>query len=169
MNYHNILHDNMINGDGIRVVLFVSGCSIHCKNCQNPQTWNKCSGIRFDENAKQEIFDELKKDYINGLTLTGGHPLEEYNLEELTLLCQDIKKLFPNKTIWLYTGFVYEDILRDYNINKYPILNYVDVLIDGPFIEPLKDNSLKWRGSKNQRVIDLQKSLKSNKVILWCD
>ena len=169
MNYHNILHDNLINGDGIRVVLFVSGCSLHCKNCQNPQTWDRFGGIEFDKNARQEIFDELKKDYVSGLTLTGGHPLEHYNLSELTNLCTEIKKTYKDKTIWLYTGYVYEQVLKDYKQGKYPILDYVDVLIDGPYIEAQRDISLKWRGSKNQRVIDLKKSLHSENIVLWCD
>ena len=169
MNYHNIVHDDMLNGDGIRVVLFVSGCSLHCKNCQNPQTWDKDSGIPFDEQARQEIFDELKKDYIAGITLTGGHPLEHYNLDEVTTLCREIKTNFPDKTIWLYTGFVYENLLKLYKENKLPVLNYIDVLVDGPYVESLRNISLKWRGSSNQRVIDLQESLKQNKVILHCD
>ncbi len=169
MNYHNIVHDDMLNGDGIRVVLFVSGCSLHCKNCQNPQTWDKDSGIPFDENAKQEIFDELKKDYIAGITLTGGHPLEHYNLDEVTNLCKEIKAKFPDKTIWLYTGFVYENLLELYKQNKLPIFDYIDVLVDGPYVESLRDISLKWRGSSNQRVIDLKESLRQNKVILHCD
>ena len=169
MNYHNIMHDDMLNGDGIRVVLFVSGCSLHCKNCQNPQTWDKDGGIPFDESAKQEIFDELKKDYIAGITLTGGHPLEHYNLDEVTNLCKEIKTKFPTKTIWLYTGFVYENLLELYKQNKLPILDYIDVLVDGPYVESLRDISLKWRGSSNQRVIDLKESLRQNKVILHCD
>ena len=169
MNYHNIVHDDMLNGDGIRVVLFVSGCSLHCKNCQNPQTWDKDSGIPFDEQARQEIFDELKKDYIAGITLTGGHPLEHYNLDEVTTLCREIKTNFPDKTIWLYTGFVYENLLKLYKENKLPVFNYIDVLVDGPYVESLRNISLKWRGSSNQRVIDLQESLKQNKVILHCD
>lgn len=169
MNYHNIVHDDMLNGDGIRVVLFVSGCSLHCKNCQNPQTWDKDSGIPFDEQARQEVFDELKKDYIAGITLTGGHPLEHYNLDEVTTLCREIKTNFPDKTIWLYTGFVYENLFKLYKENKLPVFNYIDVLVDGPYVESLRNISLKWRGSSNQRVIDLQKSLKQNKVILHCD
>lgn len=169
MNYHNIVHDDMLNGDGIRVVLFVSGCSLHCKNCQNPQTWDKDSGIPFDESAKQEIFDELKKDYIAGITLTGGHPLEHYNLDEVTKLCKEIKTKFPTKTIWLYTGFVYENLLELYKQNKLPIFDYIDVLVDGPYVESLRDISLKWRGSSNQRVINLRESLRQNKVILHCD
>lgn len=163
MNYHNILHDNMLNGDGIRVVLFVSGCSLHCKNCQNKQTWLKDSGILFDENAKQEIFNELKKDYVSGLTLTGGHPLEKYNYDEIYELSKEVKTTFPNKTIWLYTGFKFEDI------KSLPILDFIDIIVDGAYIDELRDVSLKWRGSTNQRVIDVDATKKQNKVILHCE
>ena len=163
MNYHNILHNDMLNGDGFRTVLFVSGCSLHCKNCQNPQTWNKKSGILFDESAKEEIFTSLESDLISGITLTGGHPLEPYNLPTLTTLCKEIKEKYKNKTIWIYTGFTYEDI------KDLEIIRYTDVLIDGAFINELKDTSLKWRGSKNQRVIDVPKSIQSNSVILYWD
>ena len=165
MNYHNIKHDDMLNGDGFRVVLFVSGCSLRCKNCQNPQTWDRFGGIPFDENAKAEIFEELKKDYVSGITLTGGHPLEHYNVDELTILCKEIKQKFPTKTIWLYTGFVFEDVLKDYKNGKYPLLDYVDIIVDGPYIERLRDLSLKWRGSSNQRVIDFKETLKQNKTV----
>jgi len=163
MNYHDIKHDDMLNGDGMRVVLFVSGCSLHCKNCHNPQTWDKCGGILFDESAKEEIFTQLSKDYISGLTLTGGHPLEDYNLDEITNLCKETKNKFPNKTIWLYTGFIFEDV------KNLEVFNYIDIVVDGPFIENLKNNNLKWRGSSNQRVIDVNKSRANNLTILYCD
>ena len=163
MNYHNIVHDDMLNGDGMRVTLFVSGCSLHCPFCQNPQTWDKDGGVLFDESAKQEIFEQLNKDYISGITLTGGHPLEAYNLDECTGLCKEIKLKFPNKTIWLYTGYLFE------NVQNLPIMQYVDVLIDGDFKQELKDISLKWRGSKNQRVIDINKTKLAGKIVLHCD
>lgn len=160
MNYHNIVHDDMLNGDGIRVTLFVSGCSLHCPFCQNPQTWDKESGILFDEKAKEEIFKQLSQDYISGITLTGGHPLECYNLPTMTALCKEIKEKFPTKNIWLYTGFIYE------NVKDLEIMNYIDVLVDGPYIESQRDITLPYRGSLNQRIIDVQKSLKSNKIVL---
>lgn len=163
MNYHDILHDNMINGDGLRVVLFVSGCSIRCPNCQNPQTWDENSGIPFDQDAVNEIYEDLKKDYVSGITLTGGHPLEHYNLKACTDLCKDIKKKFPDKTIWLYTGYVYE------NVSNYEIMNYVDVCVDGPYVEKLRNIQLKWRGSSNQRVIDVPKTKQSGEIVLHCD
>lgn len=163
MNYLTITHNDMLNGDGLRVVLWVSGCSLHCEDCQNKYSWNFNEGILFDERAKEEIFSELKKDYISGITITGGHPLEKQNIEEIEKLCKEIKLNFPNKTIWLYTGFIFEEI------KNYSILKYVDVLIDGKYDKELRDISLKWRGSTNQRVIDVQKSLFSSEVVLWCD
>ena len=163
MNYHNIVHDDMLNGDGIRVTLFVSGCSLHCPFCQNPETWDKDGGILFDDASKKEIFEELEKEHISGITLTGGHPLEHYNIDECTKLCKDIKSKYPQKTIWLYTGFEYE------NVQNLEIMNFVDIVVDGSFVQNLKDVSLKWRGSSNQRVIDVKKSKQQNKIILHCD
>lgn len=180
MNYHNITKDDMNNGDGLRVTLWCSGCELHCIGCQNPQTWAKDSGILFDEDAKQEVFQELKKDYISGLTLSGGHPLEDYNIEELLSLVLEIKEKYPQKTIWLYTGFVFEDLFPEFKyateiklnslqIKERRLCSLCDVLVDGPYIEEERDITLKWRGSKNQRVIDIKNTFKENKIILWCD
>lgn len=163
MNYHNILHDDMLNGDGLRVTLFVSGCSLHCPECHNPQTHDQFSGIPFDAEAVQEICTELSKPHISGLTLTGGHPLEPYNIDICTNLCMHLKNKYPTKTIWLYTGYLYE------NIKDYEIMNYVDVLVDGVYIKKFRDTSLKWRGSSNQRVIDVKESKEINSVVLHCD
>lgn len=163
MNYHNITHDDMNNGDGLRVVLWCSGCSLHCKGCQNPQTWNENSGVMFDKEAENEIFEQLSKSYISGITYSGGHPLEHYNIETVTKLAKNIKEKFSNKTQWLYTGFLWEDI------KNLEIIRYLDVIIDGPYIETQRDITLKWKGSSNQRVINVQKSLKENKVVLWED
>lgn len=167
MNYHNILHCNMNNGPGLRVVLFVSGCHHHCKGCQNPQTWNHNSGIEFDKNAFDEIMSELSKDYCSGLTLTGGDPLYYNNINQIKLLCEYIKKNYSNKTIFLYTGYTWEEIIVNDKLKE--ILQYIDILADGKFeIDKLSPDK-HWVGSSNQRVIDVQKSLKENKVILWCD
>lgn len=149
----------MLNGDGLRVVLWVSGCTHKCKNCQNPETHDPNSGILFDESAKIEIFNELKKSYISGLTISGGDPLHTKNRECLTALVKEVKEKFPNKTIWMYTGYKYE------TVKELKLLNHIDILIDGPFIDELKDNSLHWKGSSNQRTIDVKKSLKYNKVV----
>lgn len=186
INYHNITHDDMNNGDGLRVVLWLSGCSHHCYNCQNPQTWNPDSGIPFDELAKQEIFNELSKDYISGITFSGGDPLHENNLDEVLKLVKQIRISFPEKTIWLYTGFEWNDIMCSFaglqadcvaldkkDIEAFEkrrkIISNVDVLVDGEYIDEQKDLTLKWRGSKNQHVIDVKQSLAQNKVILYCD
>lgn len=190
INYHNITHDDMNNGDGLRVVLWLSGCSHHCYNCQNPQTWNPDSGIPFDESAKQEIFNELSKDYISGITFSGGDPLHENNLDEVLKLVQEISISFPEKTVWLYTGYTWnfimnyeltsdfteEDVLFDYHMKKdfemikrKNIIKLVNVLVDGEYIDEQKDLTLKWRGSKNQRCIDVKESLVQNKMVLYCD
>ena len=150
MNYHNITKDDMLNGDGLRVVLWVSGCAHGCKGCHNPITWDPKSGLPFDEAAKQEIFTELKKDYISGLTLSGGDPLFPGNRSTIEQLVKEVKENFPNKTIWLYTGYDWEAI------SNLPLIQYIDIVIDGKFIESLKDAKLHWRGSSNQRVIDVK-------------
>ena len=176
MFYHNILHDDMRNGDGLRVTLFVSGCNHHCKNCQNPQTWDKDSGIEFDIAAKEEIFEQLNKDYISGITLSGGDPFHKNNLDEMLSLCEYIKKKFPRKTIWIYTGYTWDYIFDTINTVdvignqiRRKILQKCDVLVDGRYIDELSDINYPWAGSTNQRVIDVQKSLKENSVVLKGD
>lgn len=186
MNYLKIEHEDVCNGTGLRVVLWLSGCSHHCYNCQNPQTWNPDNGIQFDELAKQEIFNELSKDYISGITFSGGDPLYEYNLDEVLKLVQEIRISFPEKTIWLYTGFEWNQIMnmqvmqpifscKDLEskiqniLKRQEIIKMCDVLVDGEYIDEQKDLTLKFRGSKNQRVIDVKKSLAQNKVVLYCD
>lgn len=176
----------MNNGDGLRVVLWLSGCSHHCYNCQNPQTWNPDNGIPFDESAKQEIFNELSKDYISGITFSGGDPLHENNLDEVLKLVQEIRISFPEKTIWLYTGFEWNQIMdikviqpifscKDLEnkiqnvLKRQEIIKQCDVLVDGEYIDEQKNLSLKFRGSKNQRVIDVKQSLAQNKIVLYCD
>ena len=160
MNYHDIQKCDMLNGNGIRVTLFVSGCNHHCKNCQNPETWNPNSGIPFDENALNEIYDELKLDYIDGLTLSGGDPMNEANIDDIYTLVSKIKKDFPDKTIWIYTGYTYDELKNDNTENgekRRKILEKCDVLVDGKFIEELKDVNYPYAGSTNQRIIYLNK------------
>lgn len=183
MNYHNITYPDMNNGDGLRVVLWLSGCSHHCHKCQNPQTWNVDSGILFDENAKEELFRELGRDYISGITFSGGDPLHENNVEVVLQLIKEINRSYPNKTIWLYTGYTLEKLIDKFNeykyttfsieadkwLSRYEIVGNIDVLVDGKYINEQRDITLKWRGSKNQRVIDMQETLKQNEVILYCD
>lgn len=161
MNYHKIEKTSIANGEGIRIVLWVSGCSLHCKGCHNPETWNPNSGKPFDKLAKKELFELLDKPYIQGITFSGGHPLENENIEFISQLCKEIKEKFPAKDIWLYTGWLFE------NIKSYPIMKYIDVLVDGQYIEEQRDITLKFAGSKNQRIILVQESLKQDKVILY--
>ena len=154
MRYHNITKDDMKNGDGLRVVLWVAGCSHCCKGCQNPITWDPNGGLEFDEAAKQEIYEQLDKSYISGITFSGGDPLHSANRTGIRALAAEIKEKYPDKTIWLYTGDSWE------NIYHYPVMKYVDVLVDGEFRLEELDTKLRWKGSSNQRVIDVQKTLK---------
>ena len=165
MNYHNIKTDDMLNGDGLRVTCWVSGCSIRCFNCYNPQTWDFNSGIPFTDDTMQEILYDLSKPYIKGLTLSGGHPLDTQNAPKVLEIVKRVKMVFPNKDIWIYTGYVWEDIIKDDTLKE--ILKRTDVLVDGAYIDELRDISLPFRGSSNQRIIDVQESLNQNKVILW--
>ncbi len=162
MRYHNITKDDMLNGDGLRAVLWTAGCEHHCNGCQNPVTWDINGGLEFDTAAKNELFGILEREYISGVTLSGGDPLLNCTRDEMTALVKEIRKCFPDKTIWLYTGYTWEQI-RDLEIIK-----FIDVIVDGRFIEELKDTKLMWRGSSNQRVIDVKSSLKSNKIVLHC-
>ena len=176
----------MLNGDGLRVVLWLSGCSHNCYKCQNPQTHDPNSGILFDEKAEEELFRELSKDYISGLTLTGGDPLHENNLDGVLNLINKIRLLLPTKTIWLYTGYDFNHIMHwtqeQYDVDvhnnfrltnteylRQQIILMCDVLVDGRCIDSQKDISLRWRGSKNQRVIDLNKTLQQDEIILYCN
>ena len=176
MNYHNITTDDMLNGDGLRVVLWVSGCSQKCFNCHNPQTWDFNSGIPFTEETMQELLDDLSQPYISGLTLSGGHPLEYQNINTVYRIVKTVKEKFPDKTIWLYTGYTWEEILGQYKIWEdhevngicsLDVVSYCDVLVDGRYEDDKRDISLAWRGSSNQRVIDIKESLKQNSVVLF--
>lgn len=160
MRYHNITKDDMLNGDGLRVVLWVSGCSHCCKECHNPITWDANGGLEFDSAAKEELFAELSKSYINGVTFSGGDPLHINNIYEIADLAKEIREKFPHKTIWLYTGSVWE------RIKDMELMRYIDVLVDGEFECDKKDANLHWKGSSNQRVIDVQETLKKGKVVL---
>lgn len=161
MKYHNITKDDMLNGDGLRVVLWVSGCSHHCEGCHNKITWDCNDGLDFDDDAKLEIFKELENDYISGLTLSGGDPLFESNRETILELVKEVKSKYPHKTIWLYTGYKWEDI-KDLEIMK-----YIDILIDGKFIKELSDSKLMWRGSSNQNIINVDLSLLYEEPVLY--
>ena len=171
MNYIKINKCDVANGQGVRVVLWLSGCSLHCHECHNPETWDKNYGKIFDDNAKKELFDALSKDYIKGITFTGGHPLEDYNVTDVYNLIKEIKIKFPDKDIWLYTGLIFENIMSNSacqnDILRKNIIKLCDIIIDGPFMSSLKDITLKWRGSSNQRVIDVKKTLSEGQIILF--
>ena len=164
MKYQNITHDDMLNGEGLRVVLWVSGCSHHCKNCQNPITWDYNDGKEFGEDELREIIRELDHDYISGITLSGGDPLNEHNFSTILELVEFIRIRYENtKTIWIYTGFTIEQILDDkddaLNALRRKIIKQCDVLVDGRFEQDLADTKYEWAGSTNQRIIDIQKSI----------
>ena len=162
MNYHNILHDDMLNGDGLRVVLFVSGCAHNCPQCQNPQTHPVMSGIPFDQDAMEEIRNELSKDYIAGITFSGGDPMHPSNRETVASIIWSLSDILKTtgKTVWIYTGYRWEDIKNERAVRL------ADVLVDGEFDPSLLDVNYPWAGSTNQRVIDVQQSLRAGQVIL---
>lgn len=153
----------MLNGEGLRVVLWVSGCEHHCPNCQNPITWDPNDGLLFDDDAVHEIQSLLSKSYISGLTLSGGDPLFPNNRNDIKDFIVYIKNQFPNNTIWMYTGYKWSEI------KDLPVMKYIDVIVDGKYIESLRDVNLPWRGSSNQRVIDVQKSLEKGQIVLYCE
>lgn len=166
MRYHNITKDDMLNGDGLRVVLWVAGCNHCCKGCQNPVTWDAAGGLPFDEAAKAEIFEQLDKNYISGITFSGGDPLHPANRVDVRNLAMEIKSKYPGKTLWLYTGYTWEEIA------EYPIMQYLDVVVEGPFILERRDVKLLWKGSDNQRVVDVQATLASDNImvpVLHCE
>ena len=164
MKYAKIRKMDISNGEGVRVSLFVQGCSFHCKNCFNQETWDFNGGKEFTTSEIQKIIELADKDYIAGLSILGGEPLHNNNVDEVFHIVATFKEKVPNKDIWLWTGFKFEDAIKD--SKRKLILCNIDVLIDGQFEEDKKDITLKWRGSSNQRVIDCKKSLAENKIIL---
>lgn len=160
MRYHNITKDDMLNGHGLRVVLWLSGCNHYCKGCHNQITWDALSGLEFDEAAETELFSFLEKPYTSGITLSGGDPLFPANREEVTALIAKIRTSYPDKTIWLYTGFLWEEIC------DLDLIKNLDVLVDGEFVEDLHNTTLHWVGSSNQRIIDVPKTLAKGEVVL---
>lgn len=179
MNYHKIDPCSISNGIGIRTVLWVSGCSHHCFNCQNPETHDVNSGRPFDDKAQTELFDYLSKPYIDGITFSGGDPLYDNNLRCICALIVEIRKIFPNKTIWLYTGYTLSDCdfhgVNGMNCNCnedvywYQIIKSCDVIVDGDYKDELRDITLQFRGSSNQRLIDVKKTIKVGHIVLWGD
>lgn len=173
MNYANIITCDVANGLGCRTSLFVSGCTHQCKNCFNKELWDFNFGNPFTKDILTFILDTLKPDYIDGLTLLGGEPLELENQGAVLDIISAVKQTYPKKTIWLYTGSTWEQLM-DNITNKtqpllVPILNQIDVLVDGPFINEEKDIRLNFRGSRNQHIIDVKESLKTNQIVLFKD
>lgn len=178
MNYLKIEECDTSNGIGIGAVLWVSGCLCQCSRCHNPQTWDFNTGQLFTDDTMQELLHALDKPYISRFTLSGGHPLEPQNCETVYQIVKTVKKQFPNKSIWLYTGYTWEEILekdKTYEnlevntISPLDIVKYCDVLVDGKYEDDKRDISLAWRGSSNQRCVDIKESLKQNKIVLYCE
>lgn len=161
MRYHNITTDDMLNGDGLRTVLWVAGCDHRCEGCHNPVTWDIDGGIPFDEEAERELFEKLSPDYISGLTFSGGDPLHPKNRGEVTRLAKKFREMFPDKTIWLYTGYRYEEI------EDLEIVPLVDIIVDGEFIQAEFDAKLHWKGSANQRVIDVRETQRKKDIVTF--
>lgn len=166
MNYLDIKHCNMVNGDGLRTVIWVAGCDRNCPGCFSPHTHNPNAGIKFDESAKNELFADSENSWCSGITICGGDPLNHLNRHEVIQLAKEHKEKFPNKTIWLYTGYCWSEIIEDATMTD--IIKYVDVICDGPYVEALRDPSLKWVGSSNQHVIDVNRRLEKIKEITRC-
>lgn len=171
MNYANIKYYDIANGPGVRVSLFVSGCRNHCKNCFNPETWDFNYGQPFTSETEEKIIAGLAPDYIKGFTLLGGDPFEPENAEALAPFVERLRKRYPNKSFWCYTGYDFDkDLLSGKRVNKdtvMRILKCLDVLVDGRFVEELKDITLLFRGSSNQRVILVQPTLSRDEIVLW--
>lgn len=162
--YYSVIRPyDIANGEGVRVSLFVSGCRNHCKGCFNPETWSFTYGQEFTSETLQELVRLLDNENISGLSILGGDPFEPENIETIYEICKLVKFLKPAKDIWVWTGYSLDDVWEE------KVLKYIDVLIDERFEEDKKDLRLKWRGSSNQRVIDVQKSLETGEVILYCD
>lgn len=171
MYYSEIKECDIANGPGVRVTIFVSGCTHHCKGCFNEMTWDFQYGRQFDEQDIEKILELMKPSYIAGLTLLGGEPMEYVNQQGLLPLLRSVKEKYPEKSIWCYTGYLYDkDILQDF-CKKWQetreTLSYLDVVVDGEFVEEFKDISLRFRGSSNQRIIDVKKSMKTGEIVLW--
>ena len=179
MRYSSMRNLDISNGEGVGVSLFVQGCDRHCFNCFNSETWDFNGGKEWTEETKNKFLKLIDRPYIKRISILGGEPLAEQNLDEVLKLIQQIRISFPDKTIWLYTGYSYSEIFRGQssylsqegvnNFKRRKIIKLCDVLVDGEYIDEQKDITLKFRGSKNQRVIDVKESLKQGKVVLYCD
>lgn len=171
MKYHNITKADMLNGEGLRVVLWTSGCIHHCPACQNALTWDENDGLDFDDDAIKEIYKELETDWCSGLTLSGGDPLFIQSRKTIRDLVTNVKKLYPTKTIWSYTGYTWEELMEQKKEDKnlQDILKNIDVLLEGRFVLKLANEKLHYVGSSNQRIIDVKKSLEKGEIVLYID
>ena len=173
MYYGEIKNCDIANGEGVRVTLFVSGCTNHCKNCFQPQTWDFCYGQPFTAETEQHLLDLLSPSYIQGLTLLGGEPFEPENQRVLVPFLRRVKALYPKKTVWAFSGFTLEEMQQEGSHPRCEVtdefLSMLDVLVDGRFVEELKDISLRFRGSSNQRLIDMKKTLAAGEIVLLPD
>ncbi len=173
MYYGEIKYADIANGPGVRTSLFVSGCTHHCQNCFNEMTWDFHYGEPFTEEVENAIIESLKPDYIKGFTILGGEPMEHSNQIVLAPFVERVRETFPKKSIWCYTGYTFETDVLDRMRKAWPeterLLNCFDVMVDGEFVQELKDITLKFRGSSNQRIIDVKKSLAAGETILWSE
>jgi len=173
MNYANIKNCDVANGEGVRVTLFVSGCTNRCEHCFQPETWDFNFGEPFTKEVEDKILDMLKAVYINGLTLLGGEPFEPQNQHALLPFVKRVRKAYPDKNIWAFSGFTYDELLSDGSHPRCEVtdelLSLIDVLVDGRYVDALRNLSLKFRGSSNQRVIDLKKTKENGAVTLFCE
>ncbi len=171
MNYGTIKEYDVANGEGVRISLFVSGCTNHCKGCFQPETWDFEYGQAYTEAEEERILRFLSQPLTDGLTILGGEPMEEVNQKSLVGLCEKVKAAYPDKTIWCYTGFVYDRDLvpggRRYTEVTDRFLSLIDVLVDGPFVLEKKDISLSFRGSSNQRILNMKETLKTGSPVLY--
>ena len=161
MRYNKIRKMDISNGPGVRVAIFLQGCSFNCKECFNPETHDFNGGLEFNQDVVNKVLELANKDHIAGLSILGGEPMHPKNIEATKMLAKAFKEKYPDKTVWVWSGFLFE------NLKDKDALNYIDVLVDGQFVEQLRDPMLHWKGSSNQRVIDVQESLKNNKIILF--
>ena len=172
MNYIRITDEDLANGSGVRCVLWVAGCDIHCEGCHNPDTWNFDAGQSFDDTTMEELVGVINRPWVQGLSLSGGHPLACKNLPEVYKICKTVKERCPDKDIWLYTGYTLH--ARDFD-NSYDngrlllnrVLTMCDVVVDGKYDKELRDISLRFRGSSNQRIIDVKKTILNKEICLW--
>ncbi len=160
MRYNVIRKMDISNGPGVRVSVFMQGCDFHCKNCFNPETWSFDDGKEITQETIDGVMNLCSENYIKGLSILGGEPMHPKNIEATTKLAKAFKEKYPNKNLWIWTGYSFDKDLKDKEV-----LKYVDVLVDGRYVDELHDPTLKWRGSSNQRVIDVQKSLKNNDIV----